>query len=49
VKGVALNQTHSPERIERWRTADPFELGAQAKRSKALQVSFAEKTDTVKT
>jgi hypothetical protein len=28
VKGVALNQTHSPERIERWKIADPIDTGA---------------------
>jgi hypothetical protein len=36
VKGVALNQTRSPERNERWRTADPFLLGAGETRQNVM-------------
>lgn len=40
VKGVALNQTHSPERRERWKIADPIDTGA-GETSQSVKVSNA--------
>ena len=55
MKGVALNQTRSPERIERWRTADPIDIGAgetqqsvmvsDAVNSRGLRLHRAEQTE----
>ena len=55
VKGVALNQTHSPERQERWRTADLLRTGAgetqqsdmvsNAESSRGLRLHRAKRTE----
>jgi hypothetical protein len=55
VKGVALNQTRSPERIEWWSIADPIDIGAgetwqsvmasNAVNSRGLRLHRAERTE----
>jgi len=55
VKGVALNQRQSPERIERWKIADPIDIGAgetrqsvmvsDAVNSRGLRLHRAERTE----
>jgi hypothetical protein len=55
VMGIALNQTRSPERTERWKFADPIDTGAgetwqsvkvsDAVNSRGLRLHRAEQTE----